>query len=59
MEILGLPITNTTMLGALVKVTGLMEKRALETPLKRRFGKIAEKNIRAYETAYEKTTILE
>jgi len=27
--------------------------------LKRRFGKIAEKNIRAYKEAYKKTTILE
>jgi len=59
MEILKLPITNTTMLGALIKATGLLEKDALEGPLKRRFGKIAEKNIMAYKEAYEKTTILE
>lgn len=59
MEILKLPITNTTMLGALIKATGFLEKDALEEPLKKRFGKIAEKNIRAYEEAYEKTTILE
>ncbi len=59
MQILGLPITNTTMLGALIKATGLLEKDALEGPLKRRFGKIAEKNILAYKEAFEKTTVLE
>ncbi len=59
MDILKLPITNTTMLGALIKSTGLMEKDALEGPLKKRFGKIAEKNIATYKEAYDKTVILE
>jgi pyruvate ferredoxin oxidoreductase gamma subunit len=47
------------MLGALIKATGLLEEDALEGPLKRRFGKIAEKNILAYKAAYEKTDILD
>jgi len=59
MEILGLPITNTTMLGSLIKATGLLDVDALEEPLRQRFGRIAEKNINAYKEAYKKTEILE
>ncbi len=53
-EVLGLPITNTTMVGALVKSTGLMEVEALKEPFKRRFGKIAPRNILAMERALAK-----
>jgi len=54
-ETLGLPITNTTMLGALVKVTGVVKLESLIEPLKHRFGRIAEKNINACRRAYEET----
>ena len=56
-EILGVPITNTTMLGALVKVTGVVGIDSLIEPLQHRFGRIAEKNIKAMKTAYERTQI--
>jgi len=52
-EELGRPITNTTMLGALVKVTGVIKPESIEEPLKKRFGRIAEKNLNAFNRAYE------
>ena len=54
-EILGLPITNTTMIGALVRATGIVEMASLIEPLKHRFGRIAEKNIQVCEKAYSET----
>jgi pyruvate ferredoxin oxidoreductase gamma subunit len=56
-EVLGLPITNTTMLGALVKVTGIVPLESLVSPLKHRFGRIAEKNINVCRRAYEETVM--
>lgn len=58
MEELGLPITNTTMLGALLKAGQFMDLETLMEPLKHRFGRIAEKNINALRRAYEETDIL-
>ena len=55
MKYLGRPITNTTMLGALIKATGIVDIKSMETPLKERFGRIAEKNINAMQQAYEQT----
>jgi len=46
-EVLGLPITNTTMVGALVKAANLLSVEDLEAPFKARFGKIAARNIEA------------
>ncbi len=56
-EILGLPITNTTMIGALVRATGIVEMDSLVEPLKHRFGRIAEKNIAVCRKAYEETNM--
>jgi pyruvate ferredoxin oxidoreductase gamma subunit len=56
-EILGLPITNTTMLGSLVRASGLVKKESFIPPLKERFGRIAEKNISAFERAYQETIL--
>lgn len=47
MEILSRPITNTTMLGALVQATGLVRPESLEQVLAERFGKAAPENILA------------
>lgn len=52
-EELGLPITNTTMLGALLKAREVVPVESLIAPLEKRFGRIAEKNIRAFRRAYE------
>jgi pyruvate ferredoxin oxidoreductase gamma subunit len=54
-EVLGLPITNTTMLGALLAMTGVVEEEHLIEPLKNRFGRIAEKNINAMKRAISET----
>jgi pyruvate ferredoxin oxidoreductase gamma subunit len=58
-ESMGVPITNTTMLGAMLKATELMPISALEGPLQNRFGRIAAKNIVAFQRAYEETVIEE
>ena len=55
---LGVPITNTTMLGALVKLTGAVKLESLDSPLKERFGRIAPKNQTAAKRAYEEVRII-
>ncbi len=57
-EVLGLPITNTTMLGSLVKASGLVSKESFIHPLKERFGRIAEKNLLAFDRAYQETILI-
>jgi pyruvate ferredoxin oxidoreductase gamma subunit len=59
MEVLGVPITNTTMLGSLVKASKLVKKESFILPLKERFGRIAEKNITAFERAYQETVLIQ
>ena len=48
-----IPTVNTTVLGAVIKVTGVVDKKSVVEPLKKRFGKLAEVNIKVMETAYE------
>jgi pyruvate ferredoxin oxidoreductase gamma subunit len=55
MQNLGLPITNTTMLGALIKATDVIEMESIEGPMQKRFGRIAEKNLNALREAHSKT----
>lgn len=59
METMGIPITNTTLLGAMLKATDLLPISALKSPLKERFGRVAGKNIKAFQRAYEETQIEE
>jgi len=54
-ETLGVPIVNTTMLGALIKATGLIAPESLDGPLAERFGKIGAKNAAAMRRAFELT----
>ncbi len=56
-ESIGLPITNTTMIGALLKVSGLVDLDDMIGPLEHRFGKVAEKNITAMKRAYEEIVV--
>jgi pyruvate ferredoxin oxidoreductase gamma subunit len=58
-EKLGVPIVNTTMLGALVKATGLVELDSLFQPLEKRFGWLADKNRNAMQTAFQQTQVKE
>ncbi len=56
-ELLGVPIVNTTMVGALIKATNIVHIESLVEPLKKRFGRIADRNINAMKRAYEETII--
>lgn len=58
-EVLGVPIVNTTMIGALLKSAGVVALGALDEPTKKRFGKLAEKNLAALKRAYDETVIEE
>lgn len=58
-EQLGVPIVNTTMLGAVIKITGVIKKESAHAPLEKRFGRLGERNIKAMETAYEEVVIKE
>jgi len=57
-EVLGRPITNTTMLGALLKAVEIVSPSSLIEPLNKRFGRIASKNIEAFQKAYEETRLI-
>jgi len=51
---LGLPITNTALMGAFAAASGEIEFSALEDAIKKRFsGKLATKNIAAARVAYD------
>lgn len=56
-EELGVLITNTTMLGALLKAKAVVNPDSLIGPIKERFGRIAEKNIKAFKRAFEETEL--
>jgi pyruvate ferredoxin oxidoreductase gamma subunit len=58
-ELLGVPIVNTTMLGALVKATGIVKLESLFQPLEKRFGHLAEKNRNAMQKAYQEALVKE
>jgi pyruvate ferredoxin oxidoreductase gamma subunit len=58
-EVLGVPITNTTMVGALLKATEVVKLESLVEPLNNRFGRLAERNINAMKRAYEETELKE
>ncbi|MFH1075986.1 MAG: pyruvate ferredoxin oxidoreductase subunit gamma [Pseudomonadota bacterium] len=53
-ENMGTPITNTTMLGALIKACSVINLESIDAPMRRRFGKLADKNMKALRAAYEK-----
>ncbi len=53
-KILGMPITNTAMLGAVARVTGIVSLEGVEKIVKERFRRdIAEKNFAVIKEAYE------
>ena len=59
MKELGTPITNTSILGALVRATGITKMETLENIFKDKFKAYAEKNITAVKRAFNETIILE
>ena len=56
-ETIGLPITNTAMIGALLKVNEVVKMDSVFEQLRERFGGRAEANIEAVQRAYRETTI--
>ncbi len=53
-KILGMPITNTAMLGAVARITGMVRLESIEKIVKERFRKdVAEKNFAVIKEAYE------
>ncbi|MBI2831651.1 MAG: pyruvate ferredoxin oxidoreductase subunit gamma [Chloroflexi bacterium] len=58
-EILGVPITNTTMVGAVIRATEAVKMESIMEPLKHRFGRLADRNAAAMKRAYDETVILE
>jgi pyruvate ferredoxin oxidoreductase gamma subunit len=54
LEVLGVPITNTTLMGAFAAATGEIKLEPLEHALRSRFsGSMADKNVKAARQAYE------
>ena len=58
-EILGVPIVNTTMTGALIKAIGIVKIESMKAPIEKRFGRLAERNIKAMEKAHATTVVEE
>ena len=58
-EELGVPIVNTTLIGALIKATEVVNIDSVADPLKARFGRLGEKNINAMKRAYAETLVRE
>ncbi len=57
-DILSVPITNTTMIGALLKASGILEAKDMEEVILDRFGpKLGPKNFSAMSKAFEVTNI--
>ncbi|MGQ9760090.1 MAG: 2-oxoacid:acceptor oxidoreductase family protein [Candidatus Methanomethylicaceae archaeon] len=56
---LGTPVTNTAILGALVKATEIVKIKTLEDIFKDRFEAYAEKNVAAIRAAYQETRIFD
>ena len=58
LSIMGLPITNTAMLGSLIKASNIIKLDSLISVVKERFsGKILEQNIELIEKAYEQVVM--
>jgi pyruvate ferredoxin oxidoreductase gamma subunit len=58
-QILGVPIVNTTMLGALLKAVDVVKMESLNEPIKERFDRLAERNLNALKKAFEETKVKE
>jgi len=57
LKTLGRPITNTAILGAFAKVTGLLSLESLEKAVQKQWtGRIGEMNLKAVRMAYEEAT---
>jgi len=58
-ETLGVPITNTSMLGAFAKATSVVQLDSVTRAVKEYFpAKLADKNVNAVKAAYERTKVV-
>lgn len=57
-DTIGVPITNTAIIGALIKATKLVTIESLAEPFKNRFGRLADTNLSALHDSYNNTLIL-
>jgi len=58
LEVLGIPIVNTAILGAVVKALGIVNAKSVTEILKKKFSPaLAEKNVKAFSIAYERTVV--
>jgi pyruvate ferredoxin oxidoreductase gamma subunit len=58
-EELGVPIVNTTMLGALLRAVAVVKTDSLASPLQQRFDRLAERNMNAMKRAFKETVVKE
>ena len=58
-ETIGVPITNTAMIGAFLRVRPVIELEALHEDLRERFGARADANFKALERAHNEVVIKE
>lgn len=57
-ETIGVVITNTAIIGALLKASNVTAIESLQPPLEQRFGRLATKNMAALKMAYEETLVM-
>ncbi|MBM2831817.1 MAG: pyruvate/ketoisovalerate oxidoreductase, gamma subunit [Dehalococcoidia bacterium] len=57
-DVIGVPIVNTTMMGALAKCTGVVGLESLGEAIREVFGARAAKNITACHRAFEETVVI-
>jgi pyruvate ferredoxin oxidoreductase gamma subunit len=58
-EVLGVPITNTTMIGAVIRATSVVKVESVFEPLRQRFGRLGDRNIEAMKRAFAEAVIEE
>ncbi|MDH5811006.1 MAG: 2-oxoacid:acceptor oxidoreductase family protein [Candidatus Methanomethylicaceae archaeon] len=56
---LGTPVTNTAILGALVRATGVVKPESVEEVIRERFKAYAERNVAAVRAAFAQTKIFD
>ncbi|MBN1152004.1 MAG: 2-oxoacid:acceptor oxidoreductase family protein, partial [Dehalococcoidia bacterium] len=56
-ETIGVPITNTAMIGAFLKVSPIIPLEAMKEHLEERFGSRAAQNFKAMQRAYDELVV--
>ena len=59
LDTIGVPITNTAIIGALLKATDIATPESLEGPFSNRFGRLAAKNLDAMRPAFDEAQLFE